>query len=500
MGTHRLLSRDVNPRDLGLVIIDEEQRFGVEHKEQMKHLREQIDVLTLSATPIPRTMQMSLSGVRDMSLILTPPPNRQAVKVHVGEWDVDLVSAAIRLEMQRGGQVYYLSNRVRTISEAVERVSQAVPEARIGVAHGQMGKDELERVMEEFNAGLVDVLVSTTIIESGIDNPLSNTLIIEDSQRLGLAQLYQLKGRVGRSSVQAYAYFMFPEHVSLTEEAMQRLDAINEYRDLGSGMRVAMRDLEIRGAGSLLGAEQSGNVSAVGFDLFAQMLATAVKNAREGVTDDSGLPEALSDITVNLPIHSYLPESYVPDADERVLLYRRIACLESIEAVEELYNTVKKERPDMPVEAENLFMKARIRAWANMHKVKVVSVSGGNLTIYPVDKPADPFGAKRREGVKYLDSSRKLVVPLRSISPDGEGSKAPRPAKSAAALMKDLGPAPVGRTTRRSNGALTSASRRVAAPDRVEARKDQDDSALRELTRGQEGKMLSQVWKYLRDL
>ena len=213
-------------------------------------------MLTLSATPIPRTMQMSLSGVRDMSLILTPPDNRRPVEVHVGEWDVDVVSMAIRREIQRGGQVYYVSNRVRTIEEAVSRVGEAANEARVGVAHGQMSKEQLERVMEDFSAGKIDVLVATTIIERGIDNPHTNTLIIEDSQRLGLAQMYQLKGRVGRSSQQAYAYFMFPESVSLTEEATARLEAINEHRDLGSGMRIAMRDLEIRGAGSLLGAEQ----------------------------------------------------------------------------------------------------------------------------------------------------------------------------------------------------------------------------------------------------
>ncbi len=272
VGTHRLLSRDVNPHDLGLVIIDEEQRFGVGHKEQLKNMRESIDVLTLSATPIPRTMQMGLSGVRDMSLILTPPDDRRPVKVHVGEWDPDLVSDAIRRELARKGQVYYVSNRVRSIEEAVQRVHAAAGEARVGVAHGQMTKEQLEHVMEDFAAGELDVLVATTIIESGIDNPHTNTLIIEDSQRLGLAQMYQLKGRVGRSSTQAYAYFLFPDNITMTEEAMARLTALNEHTELGSGMRVAMRDLEIRGAGSLLGAEQSGNMSAVGFDLFAQQL------------------------------------------------------------------------------------------------------------------------------------------------------------------------------------------------------------------------------------
>ncbi|MCL4078394.1 transcription-repair coupling factor [Coriobacteriia bacterium Es71-Z0120] len=280
IGTHRLLSRDVAPKDLGLVVIDEEQRFGVEHKEHLKHLREQVDVLTLTATPIPRTLQMSLSGIRDFSVIDTPPPNRFPVKVHVGEYDDALVARAIRAELDRGGQVYYVSNRVRTIDEAVERVRQAVPEARVAVAHGKMSERELERVMERFSAGAIDVLVSTTIVESGIDNPHTNTLIIEDSQRLGLAQLYQLKGRVGRSHVRAFAYFLFPPGANLTGQAYDRLAAVGEHTELGAGIKIAMRDLEIRGAGSLLGAEQSGHVSEVGFYLYAEMLREAVAELR----------------------------------------------------------------------------------------------------------------------------------------------------------------------------------------------------------------------------
>lgn len=414
VGTHRLLSRDVNPRDLGLVIIDEEQRFGVAHKEQMKNLREQIDVLTLSATPIPRTMQMSLSGVRDMSLILTPPDNRRPVDVHVGEWDVDVVSDAIRRELNRGGQVYYVSNRVRTIEEAVARVGAAAAEARVGVAHGKMSKEELERVMEDFSAGAIDVLVATTIIESGIDNPHTNTLIIEDSQRLGLAQMYQLKGRVGRSSQQAYAYFMFPENVSLTEEAMARLDAINEHRDLGSGMRVAMRDLEIRGAGSLLGAEQSGNMSGVGFDLFAQMLSQAVSDAREGKPDaGEGLPPALSDITVNMPVHTYIPEEYVPDADERVLLYRKLACAEVPETVDDLLEQTKQRHGAMPQACENMFAKSRLRAWASEHGVKLISSSGGKVTIEPIDVGREALTPLRRYGARYVAQTSKLSVPVK---------------------------------------------------------------------------------------
>ena len=427
VGTHRLLSRDVNPHDLGLVIIDEEQRFGVGHKEQLKNLRESIDVLTMSATPIPRTMQMSLSGVRDMSLIMTPPDERRPVEVHVGEWDPDLVSAAIRRELARGGQVYYVSNRVRSIEEAVRRVTAAAGEARVGVAHGQMSREELERVMEEFSAGQLDVLVATTIIESGIDNPHTNTLIIEDSQRLGLAQMYQLKGRVGRSAIQAYAYFMFPEKVSLTEEAQARLTALDEHTDLGSGMRIAMRDLEIRGAGSLLGAEQSGNMSAVGFDLFAQMLAQAVGATREGdLKAMDSLPPALSDITVNVPGHTYLPEDYVPDADERVLWYRKIASAATPQAVDDIESDLLAKRPDMPPAARALIEKARIKAFASEHHIRTVSVTGGKLVVEPVDVPRDKMTPLRRAGGRYLQDKRKLTLPVRYFKLE-EGDSLLRP-------------------------------------------------------------------------
>lgn len=418
VGTHRLLSRDVNPHDLGLVIIDEEQRFGVGHKEQLKNMRESIDVLTLSATPIPRTMQMGLSGVRDMSLILTPPDDRRPVKVHVGEWDPDLVSDAIRRELARKGQVYYVSNRVRSIEEAVQRVHAAAGEARVGVAHGQMTKEQLEHVMEDFAAGELDVLVATTIIESGIDNPHTNTLIIEDSQRLGLAQMYQLKGRVGRSSTQAYAYFLFPDNITMTEEAMARLTALNEHTELGSGMRVAMRDLEIRGAGSLLGAEQSGNMSAVGFDLFAQMLATAVNMTREGNTSSSEyLPPALSDIVVNVPDHAYFPEEYLPDADERVLYYRKIASADTLDAVEDIYQELVSKHPEMPQAAINQIEKARLKAFANEHGIHLISVTGGKLVIEPITLTKAQASALRRKAGRYLADKKKMTVPLRVFVP-----------------------------------------------------------------------------------
>ena len=436
VGTHRLLSRDVNPHDLGLVIIDEEQRFGVGHKEQMKNLRESIDVLTLSATPIPRTMQMSLSGVREMSLIMTPPDERRPVEVKVGEWDPDVVSGAICRELDRHGQVYYVSNRVKSIQDAVERVQQAAPEARVGVAHGQMSKEQLEHVMEEFSAGNLDVMVATTIIESGIDNPHTNTLIIEDAHRLGLAQMYQLKGRVGRSSLQAYAYFMFPEEIPLTEEAMARLTAIDEHQELGSGMRIAMRDLEIRGAGDMLGAEQSGNMSAVGFDLFAQMLAEAVNATREGRVDKCDLlPPALSDITVNIPAHAYIPEEYIGEADERVMLYRKIAAADEVEVVDQLREATFQRWPQMPQATENLFMKARVKALANQMKISTITVVAGKLNVEPIAQPkGDLWAGMRRAKARYVSQSKKLQVPLKYFGLAEDGSLL----EAVYCLLKDI--------------------------------------------------------------
>ena len=406
VGTHRLLSHDVAPKNLGLVVIDEEQRFGVEHKEHIKNLREQIDVLALSATPIPRTLQMSLSGVRDMSVIDTPPPNRFPVQVHVGEWDEDVVSGAVRRELARGGQVYYVSNRVKTIDDAVRRVTTAAPEARIGVAHGQMSERELERVMEAFAANEYDVLVATTIIESGIDNPHSNTLIIEDSQRLGLAQLYQLKGRVGRSHVKAFAYFLFPASASLTEQAVERLVAIGENTELGSGIKVAMKDLEIRGAGSLLGAEQSGQLSAVGFDLFAQMLTEAVSEAR-------GEPVvAHPDVRVDLPVAAFLPEEYVDAVDERVRFYRRLAGSPSIEAIDAVAAEMVERYGAPPVAARNLVDVARIRALAAEARATTVSVVRRRLTVAPLSLTDERKGELAALGAVWIERERKIALPV----------------------------------------------------------------------------------------
>jgi transcription-repair coupling factor (superfamily II helicase) len=402
IGTHRLLSKDVVPKDLGLVVVDEEQRFGVEHKEHLKNLREQVDVLTLTATPIPRTLQMSLSGVRDFSVIDTPPADRFPVKVHVGEYDEEVVSSAIRTEIQRGGQVYYISNRVRGIERVVERVQAAVPEARIGVGHGQMSEHQLERVMESFAAGEIDVLVATTIVDSGIDNPHTNTLIIDDSHRLGLAQLYQLKGRVGRSHVRAYAYFLFPTHQALTEQAYERLTAIQEHAELGSGMKVAMRDLEIRGAGSLLGAEQSGSVNAVGFDLYAQML-------REAVSEVRGEPlPAHPEVRVDLPVAAFLPEEYVPQTDERVLLYRRIAAAGTPEAVESLMVEIEQRYGPLAAPARDLLTIARIKTLAAELGIATVSLARHRLNLSPVTLSDAERGVLAGAGAVYVARTRSV--------------------------------------------------------------------------------------------
>ena len=423
IGTHRLLSADVNPRDLGLIIIDEEQRFGVAHKEKLVNLREQLDVLTLSATPIPRTMQMALTGVRDMSLINTPPLSRNPIHVLVQEWNEDVVSAAIRRELARGGQVYYVSNRVRNIDAAVERVKNAAPEAAVAVAHGQMDERALEAVMERFAAGEADVLVATTIIESGLDNPHTNTLIIEDSEKLGLAQLYQLKGRVGRSHDQAYAYFLFPSEYRLTETATDRLTAISEYQELGSGMRIAMRDLEIRGAGSLLGAEQHGNLAAVGFDLYANMLAEAVRTARlvgknEAVAlrGSSGAGGAggsgSAEVRIDIPLHSYLPEEFIPATDERVLWYRRVATATTLQRLDEIAEQMEHAYGGLPAASENLLDRARAKLLAEDLGIRSIAVVRAKLNLEGLALNPEEIELLKTRGATYMVKSQKLLYPI----------------------------------------------------------------------------------------
>lgn len=402
VGTHRLLSKDISPHDLGLLIVDEEQRFGVEHKEKLKNMRENIDVLAMSATPIPRTLQMSLSGVRDMSVIDTPPANRFPVKVKVSEYDDELITHAIRTELVRKGQVYYVSNRVKTIDDAYARVQKAAPEARIGVAHGQMSEHELEEVMEAFAANEIDVLLATTIVESGIDNPHSNTLIIENAHMLGLAQLYQLKGRVGRSHIHAYAYFMYPRGVEMTPTALERLMAIAENDGLGSGIRIAMRDLEIRGAGSLLGAEQSGQLNSIGFDLFASMISEAVAAARGEET------VSFPDIHIDLPDPAFIPDEYIPDVFERITLYRKIAGLATPEGVDKLFGEVEAMYGAAPEQVQNLFTMTRIKIMCADVHASGVSVSGSHLQV-KMPKPDENALAELRSIGALYDDGRRLL-------------------------------------------------------------------------------------------
>jgi transcription-repair coupling factor (superfamily II helicase) len=320
IGTHRLLSRDVRPKELGLLIVDEEQRFGVKQKELLRQLKLKVDVLSLSATPIPRTLQMSLAGLRDISVIETPPEGRRPVKTYVGEYDEELVASAIRRELARGGQTFFLHNRVDTIDETAERIRALLPEARVLVAHGQMAEGLLERTMLEFLRGDGDVLVCTSIVESGLDIPTANTLIVERADVFGLAQLYQIRGRVGRSRERAYAYLLYPSAAALSEEASKRLATLSDYTELGSGFKIAMRDLEIRGAGNLLGEEQSGHVAAVGFELYVSMLDEAVR-----LLSGDSAAEAREPVRLDLPVDAYVPGDYVPYEAAKIEVHRRVA-------------------------------------------------------------------------------------------------------------------------------------------------------------------------------
>src|SRR5256714_9467388 len=321
IGTHRLLSGDVRFKDLGLLVVDEEQRFGVTHKENIKQLKVDVDVLTLTATPIPRTLEMSLTGIRDLTLLHTPPAERQPILTYVGEYDERAVGEAIRRELLREGQVFFVHNRVQDIERVSARLKDLVPEARIAVAHGQMDEGLLEKVVLDFWEGEYDVLVCTTIIESGIDMPTVNTLVVDRADLMGLGQLHQLRGRVGRAGQRAYAYLFYPPDRSLSEQAYERLKTIGEFTDLGSGFKIAMRDLEIRGAGNLLGAEQSGHIAAVGFDLYVEMVTEAVGELTGAV------PEPPAEVQIDLPVTAHLPRDYIARDDVRMEAYRRLAAV-----------------------------------------------------------------------------------------------------------------------------------------------------------------------------
>ena len=379
IGTHRLLQRDVHFKKLGLVVIDEEQRFGVAHKEHFKRLRTNVDVLTMTATPIPRTLYMALSGIRDLSVITTPPQERTPIRTFVTPSSDSLIREAILREISRGGQVYFVHNRVQSIYHVLERLEKLVPEARFGVGHGQMDEDELEQVMLAFMQHEFDVLLCTTIIESGVDIPNVNTIIIDRAHQLGLTQLYQLRGRVGRSHHRAYAYVLYDANVPLSAEAVARLEAIQEATELGAGFQIALRDLEIRGAGNVLGPEQSGHVAAVGLDLYTRMLATAVEEIKQGRPIEE--PEA---VTVDLPIEATIPEHYVGDEGVRIDLYRRLAAVRTYAELRDLQEEMIDRFGPMPEPLLRLVDLARLRIRANGLGITAMVEREGEVYIRPV--------------------------------------------------------------------------------------------------------------------
>jgi transcription-repair coupling factor (superfamily II helicase) len=373
VGTHRLLGADVTFKDLGLVVVDEEQRFGVGHKERLKQLRTSVDVLTMTATPIPRTMEMAITGIRDMSTIDTPPEDRQPIVTHVGEWDESLAALAVRRELLREGQVFWVHNQIGTIDAAAQRVRDLVPGARVELAHGQMDEATLEQVMVRFWQREFDVLVSTTIIESGLDVPNANTLVIERADLLGLAQLYQLRGRVGRSTERGYAYLFFPESRAMTEEAYKRLETIATHTGLGSGLSIALRDLEIRGAGNVLGADQSGHVASVGFEAYAQLMKEAVEELRLGPGAPGTQPEA--ELKIDLPVDAHLPRDYITDEALRLEAYRKIAAVRDARAVTSVREELADRYGALPPPAERLIAVAALRAAARRWGVQEITTT-----------------------------------------------------------------------------------------------------------------------------
>ncbi|MDO4616025.1 MAG: transcription-repair coupling factor [Lachnospiraceae bacterium] len=439
IGTHRVLSKDVQFKDLGLLVVDEEQRFGVTHKEKIKQLKTNVDVLTLSATPIPRTMHMSLIGIRDMSVLEEAPQERMPIQTYVMEYDEELVREAISRELARDGQVFYVYNRVQSIVEQTNRIQALVPDASVGFAHGQMSERELEKIMYSFINGELDVLVSTTIIETGMDISNVNTIIIHEADRLGLSQLYQLRGRVGRSSRNAYAFLMYQKNRQLKEVAEKRLHAIREFTELGSGVKIAMRDLEIRGAGNLLGAEQHGQMEAVGYDLYCKMLGEAVREAKGEVTLES------FETVVDLNLDAYIPPSYISNENQKLDIYKRIACLESREEADDMLEELIDRFGEPPKSVQNLLKVADVKAEAhrvyiteirqiqNSYRISLferaplnvqeiagfVAAYNGQLEFKPEAVPYFMFRPRMIRGNKdtQLDRVRELLQAMQSLLP-----------------------------------------------------------------------------------
>jgi transcription-repair coupling factor (superfamily II helicase) len=410
IGTHRLISPDVQFRDLGLVIIDEEQRFGVTHKEHLKRLRTEVDVLTLTATPIPRTLYMALTGVRDISNLNTPPEERLSVITHVGPYSQRLVRQAILRELERGGQVFFVHNRVHTIEAMHAHLRSLVPEARVEVAHGQMPEQQLAGAMRKFTSGEIDVLLSTSIIESGLDIPNANTLIVDRADTFGLAQLYQLRGRVGRGAMRAYAYFFRHRKLPPTLEGQQRLEVIAENTQLGAGYSIAMRDLEIRGAGELLGTRQHGHIQSIGFHLYTRMLADAVRRIRAARGDKADLDARLKDkfvdfalpmsmpVSVDLPLTVGIPVEYIQDQELRLRLYRRIADMRNESEIDILGVEFQDRFGPIPEELQNLLLQMRMKLLAERAGLVSISMENGQILLrYPA-----PLKAAKKERLRDL--------------------------------------------------------------------------------------------------
>jgi transcription-repair coupling factor (superfamily II helicase) len=416
IGTHKILGKDVAFKDLGLLVIDEEQRFGVSHKEQIKQLRANVDVLTLSATPIPRTLEMSLTGIRDLTLLNTPPAERKPILTYVGELDERAVAEAIRRELLREGQAFFVHNRVQDIDRVAQTLRELVPEARVLVAHGQMDEGSLEQVVYDFSEAKADVLVCTTIIESGIDMPTVNTLVVDRADLLGLGQLHQIRGRVGRSGQRAYAYLFHPRDKVLTEEAYERLKTIGEHTELGSGFKIAMRDLEIRGAGNLLGGNQSGHIAAVGYDLYVQMVSEAVAELK------GEEPKVPAEVKLEVPVTANLPTDYVARDDVRLEAYRRLASVTTEAEVEDIRSEWEDRFGPLPPAAEGLIAVGRIRAECFRTGAREVVVARGaaggivgpTVRIAPIQLRTSQQLRLRRLHPKsvWKEDAGQLVVPV----------------------------------------------------------------------------------------
>lgn len=459
VGTHRLLSDDIHYHALGLVVIDEEQRFGVSAKDALRTLRTSVDVLTLTATPIPRTLEMALTGIRDVSNIRTAPQDRHPILTYVGPYDEQAVAAAIRREMLREGQVYVVHNRVQSIDHAVARLRELVPDARYAVAHGQMSEAQLEQVMYDFWNREYDVLVATTIIESGLDVPQVNTLIVERADRLGLAQLYQLRGRVGRSNQRAYAYLFHPNEERLSETSYRRLQAIGEFSDLGSGFELAMRDLEIRGAGSILSETQSGHIAAVGFDLYAELVADAVAELRGTVPEDADEPPVRIDVAVD----AHLPDDYVPGGEARLEAYRRLAAARDAEEIADVEAEWIDRYGPLPEPAVELLNLARLRSEAVRLGIEEIMQNRREVRIHPVS-------LKASEGVRLTRIARDAVVrgPTLYLDPPSRS-----PAVAIGEFLRSMWPPPA-QDPAAGNGAAPGHS--AADPYTERSRDDQPDT------------------------